>query len=176
MTVHMIWAEAKDRVIGAAGSLPWNLPEDLALFRRRTLGQTVVMGRSTWESLPSAVRPLPGRRNVVLTRTPHALAGVTTLGSVEESLAHFDDMWVIGGASLYEAFLPHSTHIVRTRILLDAVGDTHAPPLSDEWTPMEGCAASLLGWRRSVNGLMFTVDEMTRHEQSAQAPRDKVVA
>src|SRR5215210_1358746 len=68
MTVRMIWAEAHDRVIGAGGGIPWHIPGEQALFRQRTAGCTVVMGRATWESLPERVRPLPGRRNVVLTR------------------------------------------------------------------------------------------------------------
>ena len=67
MTVGLVWAQARNGVIGADGGLPWHLPEDLALFRRLTMGSTVVMGRRTWESLPDRFRPLPGRTNVVLT-------------------------------------------------------------------------------------------------------------
>ena len=66
----MVWAQAHGGVIGADGGLPWHLPEDLALFRRLTMGSTVVMGRRTWESLPERFRPLPGRTNVVLTSDP----------------------------------------------------------------------------------------------------------
>ncbi|WP_324273838.1 dihydrofolate reductase [Blastococcus brunescens] len=69
-TVAMIWAQARHGVIGAGGGLPWHLPEDLKLFRARTTGSTVVMGRRTWESLPERFRPLPGRTNVVLTSDP----------------------------------------------------------------------------------------------------------
>jgi dihydrofolate reductase len=71
MTVHMVWAEAQDRVIGADGGIPWRIPEDQANFKQRTMGGTVVMGRATWDSLPARFRPLTGRRNVVLTRDPH---------------------------------------------------------------------------------------------------------
>ena len=70
MSVQLIWAQARDRVIGADGKLPWRLPEDMALFRELTTGGTVVMGRRTWESLPERFRPLPGRTNVVLTSDP----------------------------------------------------------------------------------------------------------
>ena len=62
MTVGLVWAQAANGVIGAGGGLPWHLPEDLARFKELTLGSTVVMGRATWDSLPPAVRPLPGRR------------------------------------------------------------------------------------------------------------------
>lgn len=67
-TVGLIWAQAHDRVIGADGGMPWHVPEDLAHFRAVTLGHPVIMGRRTWESFPARFRPLPGRRNIVLTR------------------------------------------------------------------------------------------------------------
>ncbi|MDO4796212.1 MAG: dihydrofolate reductase, partial [Brachymonas sp.] len=66
--LHLIYAQARGRVIGRDGRMPWHLPEDLAHFKRTTLGQPVIMGRKTWESLPAAFRPLPGRRNIVITR------------------------------------------------------------------------------------------------------------
>ena len=68
MPLHMIYARARNGVIGKQGQLPWHLPEDLAHFKRTTLGQPVVMGRVTWESLPEKFRPLPGRSNVVVSR------------------------------------------------------------------------------------------------------------
>ncbi len=67
-TVGLIWAQSTSGVIGRAGGIPWRLPEDMARFKELTMGHTVVMGRRTWESLPPKVRPLPGRRNVVVTR------------------------------------------------------------------------------------------------------------
>src|SRR5690554_661473 len=68
--IGMIWAEARGGVIGAEGGLPWHLPEDLAHFKAKTLGEAVVMGRKTWDSLPPRFRPLPGRENIVITRQP----------------------------------------------------------------------------------------------------------
>ena len=68
MPLHMIYARARNGVIGNLGQLPWHLPEDLAHFKRTTLGQPVLMGRVTWESLPEKFRPLPGRSNVVVSR------------------------------------------------------------------------------------------------------------
>jgi dihydrofolate reductase len=86
-SVNLIWAQARGGVIGAAGRLPWHLPEDLKLFREATAGSTVVMGRHTWESLPERFRPLPGRTNVVLTSDPGWSAeGAYRAGSVADVL------------------------------------------------------------------------------------------
>jgi dihydrofolate reductase len=135
----MIWAEAKDRVIGADGGIPWRIPGEQAEFKRRTTGSTVVMGRGTWDSLPPRFRPLPGRRNVVLTRDKQWSApGAETAGSVDEVLAADGDVWVIGGAGVYEAFLPYADLIVRTEIDLSVPGDTFAPVLGDDWTARPG--------------------------------------
>src|SRR4051812_11020254 len=131
VTVALIWAQARDAVIGRAGGLPWRLPEDQQLFKRLTTGATVVMGRATWDSLPASVRPLPGRRNVVLTRdrTWHADGAV-----VVHALAHAlddggGDVWVIGGADVYAQALPHADRVVRTDIDIDVDGDARAPVL-----------------------------------------------
>jgi dihydrofolate reductase len=98
MTVHMIWAEAHDRVIGADGTIPWRVPEDQRLFRELTGGATVVMGRATWDSLPARFRPLPGRRNVVLTRDPAWTAdGAEVVHSVDEVDTSADEIWIMGG-------------------------------------------------------------------------------
>lgn len=132
--IRLIWAEARNRVIGANGEIPWRVPGEQKIFKDRTMGATVVMGRTTWESLPERVRPLPGRRNVVLSRRAGWSAeGAEVLGSVAELLAGHDDFWVMGGAEIYTALLPHAGQIVRTRIDLDVAGDTFAPALGPEW-------------------------------------------
>jgi dihydrofolate reductase len=132
--IHMIWAEARGGVIGAKGGIPWDVPGEQAHFRERTYGATVVMGRATWESLPASVRPLPGRRNVVLTRSPtFDPFGVGICWSIEELLQLHDDFWVIGGAAVYSALEPYADHIVRTRIELDVAGDAYAPKLGPRW-------------------------------------------
>src|SRR5690349_19645545 len=124
MTIHLIWAEARGGVIGANGGIPWRVPGEQVTFRERTMGATVVMGRATWDSLPERVRPLPGRRNVVLTRQPRwAAEGAEVYGSVAELLRIHDDFWGMGGAAVYTALLPHAGHIVRTRIDLAVEGD-----------------------------------------------------
>ncbi|MCZ2861033.1 dihydrofolate reductase [Blastococcus sp. VKM Ac-2987] len=159
--VAMIWAQARDGVIGADGGLPWHLPEDLALFRRLTTGGTVVMGRRTWESLPERFRPLPGRRNVVLTSDPAWSAdGAHRAASVEQVLAEHAPCWVIGGGEVYAAFLPHADRLVVTHVDVHVEGDTWAPAPGPGWrrvsrTPDEG-------WSTSSSGLRFAVVEHVR--------------
>ena len=153
--IHMIWAEARDGVIGAKGTIPWHVPGEQQIFRERTMGATVVMGRATWDSLPERVRPLPGRRNVVLTRQP-GWADAEAFGSVEELLRVHDEFWVMGGAAVYTALLPYAGHIVRTRIDLAVEGDTFAPRLGPEWQLTAGADT-----RTSDTGVRYTVEELT---------------
>jgi dihydrofolate reductase len=157
MTVRMIWAEARDRVIGADGGIPWRIPGEQALFKQRTMGSTVVMGRATWDSLPARWRPLPGRRNVVLTRDPAWSApGAETAGSVEEVLDRYDDVWVTGGAGVYAAFLPYAELVVRTEVDLAVAGDTYAPELGAQWQPRHG------EWQSPESGPRYRVVEHVR--------------
>ena len=163
--VGMVWAQAHGGVIGAAGGLPWHLPEDLALFRRLTLGSTVVMGRRTWESLPDRFRPLPDRTNVVLTSDRGWSApGAHPAGSVDAVLAEHASCWVIGGGQVYAAFLPHAQRLVVTDVDTQVDGDTWAPVLDDGWqlearTPAEG-------WTTSSSGLRFSVSHYVRSEDA----------
>jgi dihydrofolate reductase len=159
VTVHLIWAEARGRVIGADGGIPWHVPGEQALFKQRTMGSTVVMGRATWESLPR--RPLPGRRNVVLTGDPGWDAdGAERAGSVQEVLERHDDVWVIGGATVYAAFLPSADHVVRTEIDLDVPGDTFAPELGPEWR-----AVTEPAWQTAANGVKYRVVDYRRENR-----------
>ena len=165
MGVALVWAQARDRVIGVDGRLPWRLPEDLRLFRERTTGGTVVMGRRTWESLPARNRPLPGRRNVVLSRDPGWSAdGAERAGSVEEVLTAVPDCWVIGGAAVYAAFLPHARRLVVTDVDLAVAGDVRAPALDDGWRPVARVPRD--GWATSTTGLRYAV---TDYERAATA-------
>ncbi len=162
MTVGMVWAQARGGVIGADGGLPWHLPEDLALFRRLTTGSTVVMGRRTWESLPERFRPLPGRRNVVLTSDRGwAADGAHAAGSVDEVLAEHGDLWVIGGGAVYAAFLPHADRLVVTDVDVEVDGDTWAPVLDGAWARTARTPDS--GWSESATGgLRYAVSEFER--------------
>jgi dihydrofolate reductase len=128
----LIAAVARNGVIGRADTLPWHLPEDLRHFRETTLGHAVIMGRRTWESLPPKVRPLPGRRNLVLTRQPGwQAAGAEAVPTLAAALALLQGQpraFVIGGAGVYAAALPLADELVLTEIHRDFEGDVHFPP------------------------------------------------
>ena len=161
MTLQLIWAQARNGVIGADGRLPWRLPEDMALFRDLTMGGTVVMGRRTWESLPERFRPLPGRTNVVLTSDPAWSAdGAVRAGSVAEVLAQHDSAWVIGGGTVYGEFLPHADRLVVTEVDLEVDGDTWAPGIGPEWTRTGRTPDD--GWAASATGPGYAVSEYAR--------------
>ncbi|BEE05967.1 dihydrofolate reductase [Aeromonas veronii] len=133
----MIAAMAHDRVIGKDNQMPWHLPADLAHFKRVTLGKPVLMGRKTFESIG---RPLPGRRNLVISRNPDYQAeGIEVVGSVEAALAllagsSVEELMVIGGGHLYAEMLPSADCLYLTQIDLAVEGDTRFPAFDDgQW-------------------------------------------
>ena len=137
MNINMIFARSANGVIGNNNALPWHLPEDLAHFKKLTLGCPVIMGRKTWESLPPRFRPLPGRTNVVITRQAdwHA-AGAQSAGSLTDALAickAASDVWIIGGAQIYAQAEPFASRIEVTQIDKHFEGDALAPTLSSQW-------------------------------------------
>ncbi|MCI4676327.1 dihydrofolate reductase [Candidatus Mycolicibacterium alkanivorans] len=152
MGLGLIWAQSTSGVIGRDGGIPWHLPEDLARFKDVTMGHTVVMGRRTWESLPAKVRPLPGRRNVVLTRQPDYMAhGATVVGDLDAAPTD-DDTWVIGGSEIYHLALPSATRCEVTEVETDLRledDDALAPMLDESWVGTSG------DWQTSSSGLRF---------------------
>jgi dihydrofolate reductase len=133
MTVTLIAAVARNGVIGADGGIPWRVPGEQLVFKEATMGHTLVMGRATYDSIG---RPLPGRTTIVLTRDPDWRAdGVTTAASIEEALALAEgDVWVAGGATVYEAALPHADAQLLSEIDLEPDGDTFYPAYAaDDW-------------------------------------------
>ncbi|MGH3584316.1 MAG: dihydrofolate reductase [Mycobacterium sp.] len=152
MTVGLIWAQSTSGVIGRDNGIPWRLPEDQARFKELTLGHTVVMGRLTWESLPAKVKPLPGRRNVVLTRqADYMAAGATVVSGLEAALTD-DETWVIGGAEIYALALPTATRCEVTEVdvtLPREDGDAVAPVLDGAWVGTEG------EWLTSAAGIRY---------------------
>ena len=133
MLVSLIAAVARNRVIGVEDRLPWHLPADLRRFRTLTWGKPVVMGRLTHESIG---RPLPGRRNIVITRAGPVMEGCERAGSLEDALAlagPAPETVVIGGARCYREALPHCRRMYLTRIDADFAGDAWFP----EWDPAE---------------------------------------
>jgi dihydrofolate reductase len=135
----IVVAYGRNRVIGVDGDLPWHLPTDMAFFREVTMGSPVIMGRKTYESIPAKFRPLPGRRNVVLSRDPSYVAeGAEVFASADAAVAAVDgDGYVIGGGHTYLDLLPQVGRIYATEVELAPEGDTHFPELGDDWTLTE---------------------------------------
>ena len=150
--VSLIWAQSTSGVIGRAGGIPWQLPEDLIRFKALTMGHTVVMGRRTWESLPPKFRPLPGRRNVVLTQqTGFTADGATVVRSLDEALTD-PDTWVVGGEQIYTLAMPEASRCEVTEVDIDLPrddGDVVAPLLDETWVGTTG------EWETSRIGLRY---------------------
>ncbi|MFJ7750326.1 dihydrofolate reductase [Arthrobacter sp. NPDC097144] len=169
--VGMIWAQTLDGVIGRDGGMPWHLPEDLAHFKKTTAGHPVIMGRRTWESFPAAYRPLPGRTNIVVSSSDTLAeeispAGAVVVASLEQALdtaRHSpggEQIWIVGGAQLYEAAAPLADAAVVTVIDASTEGDTYAPHLGPDWgftavSPAEG-------WHTAGNGTSYRIALWTR--------------
>lgn len=157
MTVGLIWAQTPTGVIGRDGAIPWHLPEDLAHFKQATAGSAVVMGRRTWESLPARNRPLPGRRNIVVTRQPEWSApGAEKAPSVDAALdlAALDlakTAWVIGGAEIYRTAMHRASELLVTEVDIDVDGDAFAPVIGAEFALVDNGA-----WQQSrADGTRF---------------------
>lgn len=135
--INLIFARAANGVIGRDNTIPWRLPEDMAHFRQATMGCPVVMGRKTWDSLPPKFRPLPGRANIVVTRQADWSAeGALRAASLDEAIGLASpaaDVWVIGGAQIYEQALPIAQRVEVTEIHQDFEGDAHAPVIGRGW-------------------------------------------
>jgi dihydrofolate reductase len=165
--VGLIWAQSTSGIIGRGGGIPWQLPEDVARFKQLTMGHTVVMGRRTWESLPAKVRPLPGRRNVVLTRqTGYVAEGAEVVRTLEQALAD-PDSWVIGGEQLYALAMPRATRCEVTEVDIDMPRDDDdvlAPVLDETWVGTTG------EWLTSSTGLQYRLHSYRRSCAGAGKP------
>jgi dihydrofolate reductase len=160
--IVLIAALAKNRVIGRNNQLIWNLPEDMAHFRQLTAGHVVLMGRKTWESLPPRFRPLPGRRNIVITRQPDFSApGADIANSLDTGLAlaaSADVIFIIGGAEIYAQGLARADRLELTEVDLTPEGDAWFPELpAGNWqeagrqgmVSSSGIAADFVTYRRA---------------------------
>lgn len=143
MKISLVAAMAHNRVIGKDNSMPWHIPSELKYFKKITLGKPIVMGRRTFESLG---RPLPGRKNIVLSRqeniSPSQEGQVLWVNNVDQALAaagEVDEVMVIGGGKIYENFLPRCDRLYLTKIDLNVAGDTHFPDYLAEskWQELE---------------------------------------
>jgi dihydrofolate reductase len=151
MSLGLIWAQSTSGVIGRDNGIPWRLPEDLARFKELTMGHAVVMGRLTWESLPAKVRPLPGRKNVVVTRQAEYVAdGAVVVDGLDGAVD--GESWVIGGAQIYALAVPMATRCEVTEVEIDLPredGDVMAPVLDESWVGTAG------DWLTSTSGLRY---------------------
>jgi len=131
--ISLIAVVSRNLVIGRNQRLLWRLPEDLRHFRATTGGKPVIMGRKTWESLPEAFRPLPGRHNIVVSRNPrYHPHGASRAASIEEALRIAGDageVFVIGGSELYRPPLPMAERLYLTEVAAEASGDAFFPAL-----------------------------------------------
>jgi dihydrofolate reductase len=136
--IKAIVAMAENRVIGNAGTIPWHLPEDFKFFKATTMGHAILMGRKTYESIG---KPLPGRENIVLSRTmpPESVPpGVTVIRSIDElkELEHSQegrDLFVIGGKEIYRLLLPRVQELYVTKVPRAFEGDTRFPEFEDQF-------------------------------------------
>ena len=141
MKLHLIYARARNGVIGVNNDLPWRLSSDLKRFKALTMGKPMIMGRKTWDSIG---RPLPGREIVVLTRDPHFRAGGAHVAATPAealatarrlaALTGAREIIIAGGGDVFRAYLPETGIVEVTEVALDCAGDAHFPALDpDEW-------------------------------------------
>lgn len=133
MSIAMIVAKTNNNVIGQDNKLLWNIPEDMRYFKNTTMGKTVVMGRLTYESIG---KPLPGRRNIVLSRNKDLwIDGVDVVHDVEEiiNLSKKEDIMIIGGDSIYKIFMDYASVLYVTDIEVELDGDAYFPKIDESW-------------------------------------------
>lgn len=136
--ISLVVAYSDNRAIGRDNALPWRLKADLAHFKRTTMGSPILMGRNTWDSLG---RPLPGRRNLVISRNPALEAGGATVhASLRDAINACGDaatVFIIGGAQIYAQALPMADEIIATEVHTQTDGDAFFPPLPAGWKEIE---------------------------------------
>ena len=161
--ITLVAAVAKDGAIGRDNALLWHIPEDMARFKALTVGRPVVMGRRTWESLPPKFRPLPGRRNLVVSRSQRELPGADVFPSLEDALAACaaePEVCVIGGSDIYALALPRADKLALTEV--DVVfpdADRHFPA----W-PRDQFVEARREAHNSAAGLRFDFVDYIRKE------------
>ena len=154
--VVIIAAVARNRVIGKDNQLLWNIPEDMAHFKTLTAGHTVVMGRKTWESLPPRFRPLPGRRNIVISRqADYAAPGAELADSLENALKLASTatlVFIIGGEQIYAQAMGIADRLEITEVDLKPEGDAWFPEIAavdwEKTAKTEGAGFAFVTWRR----------------------------
>lgn len=132
MIISLFVAASTNNVIGAGGKLPWKIADDLKRFKRLTVGKPIVMGRLTWDSIG---RPLPGRKNIIITRQPGFTAPgcevVETPAAALRAAADAEEVMIIGGSQIYELFLPQARRLYLTRVHAELDGDAFFPAVDE---------------------------------------------
>lgn len=161
--ITLVAAVAKDGAIGRDNALLWHIPEDMARFKALTAGRPVVMGRRTWDSLPAKFRPLPGRRNLVVSRSAAALPGAEVFDSLDAALAACaaePEVCVIGGSEIYALALPRAGKLALTEVdMVFADADRHFPA----W-PRDQFIEARRESHSSANGVRFDFVDYLRKE------------
>lgn len=143
MKISLVAAMANNRVIGRDNKMPWHIPSELKYFKKITMGKPIVMGRKTFESLG---RPLPGRKNIIVSHTPkspqasaHQVVWVSGVKQAIAAAGPVDELMVIGGGKIYQAFLPYADRLYVTEIDLEVSGDTYFPDYQSlfDWQQIE---------------------------------------
>ena len=150
--MHLIVACAENNVIGKENTIPWHIPADLAHFKALTTGHTVIMGRKTYESIG---RLLPNRENIIVSTTLQSIEGAWVVSSLKEALqkATGDEIFIIGGARLYQEALPLAEQIEITKVHVSPEGDTYFPAV--DWSQYEEI------WRKEYDGSADGVPDCT---------------
>ncbi|GAB91944.1 dihydrofolate reductase [Gordonia rhizosphera] len=170
-TITLLWAQDRVGAIGRANTIPWRVPEDMRRFRELTGAHPVVMGRRTWESLPTRVRPLPGRRNVVISRSVGFTAeGADVVHSISEALDLVEGpVTVIGGGQIYEASMALATHLRITEIdMLVEGADAFAPEID----PFAWEVGETGEWQSSSTGVRYRFVDYLRHRAGVSGRRE----
>lgn len=160
MKLNLIFATSQNNIIGKDGKLPWQLPEDMSRFRRLTKGCPVIMGRKTWDSLPEQFKPLPYRRNIVMSSQPLLLRDVDVfkdMNCVLDMCKHSENVWVIGGKQIYDMFIPIADVLEVTKVHEYFDGDVYGPVIDETWklvTSVDGVS--------SLNGLQYSFETYHR--------------
>lgn len=172
--IQLVWAQAHGGAIGRDNTIPWRLPEDLRRFREVTGSRPVVMGSRTWESLPASVRPLPGRRNIVISRdTELSLEGAEVVSSLEAALdLSGEDCSIIGGGEIYRLAMPVASALRVTEIDLDVEdADTFAPDIDGGvWAPEVRTE-----WQTAADGIRYRFVDYGRREAGSSTGHMPVI-
>ncbi|MHB8651983.1 MAG: type 3 dihydrofolate reductase [Minisyncoccota bacterium] len=160
--ISLIAAVDRNYLIGSGKSIPWYLPADFSYFKQTTLGHPVIMGRTTFESIG---KPLPGRRNIVLSRGPMVVEGIEAVRSLEEAFHRTDDtveVFVIGGASVYAQALPFAQKLYLTYIDGVFEGDIHFPTV--DWNVWHETGHTVhIADERNAHAMQFVVYERVKN-------------